>query len=148
LVAVIENAMARDPDHRFQSAAAMLHALDHHTFDHDVLSRTSNPEVTVPVMANPPTLVLEAQPADQPRTPRQDAPRRPALVLILAGAVVALLVALAVLLALDDSPAGSPAPGTATIASTLPSTRAGPVGAGLPSSLEHSLEQLERSVGR
>ncbi|HJQ73186.1 MAG TPA: protein kinase, partial [Actinomycetota bacterium] len=141
IVAVIEQAMRRDPAERYQSAEAMAAALLGDGTDHtatEVIARPTEPDVdtepdgheTVPIPRMEQTARLPSQAS---ATPPADRPRRPSRVdLIAAGAIVVL--ALLVILALTvftgpDTPSANGTDGTT-----------------LPASLDDALSELEDSV--
>jgi serine/threonine protein kinase len=138
LAAVVERAMARDPDHRYGSAREMT----------DALARKIDLDATVPVASSAITETAPVELPDtvasprRPRVPgpagsntRYRAPRGRRLI----GAIIAALLALMVIAGLsrgsDDSPR-SPSPTTQ------------PTSASLPQGLDQAVQRLEQAVGR
>lgn len=134
LVWVIEAMMAREPDQRPDSAAAVLAAL----------TQEGTTTSLSPAPSNPATAVLPVAAASTPQSPgiaakdwwqKRDRGQRQALIaLVVIAATLLLLVANRS----DGDGDGSPSPTTTAPASTVP----------LPAPLDDAIRQLERTVGR
>ena len=137
--AVVQRAMSRDPDERYESAAAMAAALAG-TGDIDATTPAPSADIdtepVAPLPTMPPTRVLPPRPEQETRTPS----RR--LVFGLAIAVAALLVGG---LALGHRNSGTPAPKQTTTSSQPPTTsQTAPTS--VPPGLDNAIRQLEQAV--
>jgi serine/threonine protein kinase len=138
LAAVIERAMARDPDDRYDSARQMA----------DALERNIDLDATMPV---PPPSVVDTVPVDVPDTIAAPYPtgapgpedakasrhrrRAPRVIGAIVGAVLALVVIAGLTRGNDDDAPRSPSP------TTQPTT------ASLPQGLDQAIQRLEQAVG-
>jgi serine/threonine protein kinase len=141
LVAVVERAMAKDPEGRFVSAADMAAALGARAGP-----SAYEPDAAPTVIAGPATEIFTAAvdadrgPAAVDAEPRPPAVRLPQRRVLAAVAVAGLAVALGVA-ALGRSHHGTSAAGTPTTTVAPPAP-----GAGLPPALDDALIRLEKTV--
>ena len=144
LIAVIERAMAKDPEGRFASAAEMSAALQART---EPPARVADADRTV--MVDHGTAIFDAPPTSEPpaspvsavrrsrNTPPGPRPRRRLLALLAAaGLALALLI---VVVGGDDN--NNPSPGETPAATGSP-----PAGTGIPPALDEALRELEKIV--